>query len=158
MSLLGLPLLALPQGVQRWTRKARLVSGFQESDSILDCDLIFVPIHQPAHWCMAVINMRRRCFCYYDSMHGEDRRLLGHLAKYIEDEALDKRKQALDASAWPRLFPKSVPRQGNGFDCGMFSVKFADYESRNHDFTFNQSDMPYFRRRMVAELMDMYAL
>lgn len=40
----------------------------------------------------------------------------------------------------------------NGSDCGMFTCKFAEYLSRRAKFTFGQSDMPYFRRRMVYEI------
>lgn len=106
---------------------------------------------------MAVINLRDKCLSYYDSLHGEDHNCLKHLAWYVRDEAKDKKKLDLDISKWPRLFPKDVPRQENGFDCGMFAVKFADYESRGRAFQFRQQDMGYFRRRMVAELMQMFA-
>ena len=41
----------------------------------------------------------------------------------------------------------------NGSDCGMFTCKFAEYISRRARFTFNQKDMPYFRRRMVYEIV-----
>ena len=34
----------------------------------------------------------------------------------------------------------------------MFTCKFAEYLSRRAKFTFGQSDMPYFRRRMVYEI------
>mmetsp|Transcript_34601 Transcript_34601/g.82067 ORF Transcript_34601/g.82067 Transcript_34601/m.82067 type:complete len:516 (-) Transcript_34601:165-1712(-) len=142
-------------GVRRWTREARLRSMLQESRSILECDKVFVPIHKPSHWCMAVIDLTKRTLCYYDSLHGRDAKCLECLARYIEDEAKDKNGDVLDTSGWPRLFPSSIPRQRNGFDCGMFAVKFADYESRGCDFNFSQEHMPYFRKRMVCELMRM---
>merc|ERR1719318_297181 len=41
----------------------------------------------------------------------------------------------------------------NGSDCGMFTCKFAEYLSRRAKFTFSQRDMPYFRKRMVYEIV-----
>ncbi|KAG7173234.1 Sentrin-specific protease 1-like 2 [Homarus americanus] len=41
----------------------------------------------------------------------------------------------------------------NGSDCGMFACKFAEYLSRNALITFDQQHMPYFRRRMVYEIV-----
>ncbi|XP_075265140.1 uncharacterized protein LOC142357376, partial [Convolutriloba macropyga] len=141
--------------VRRWTGKAKLPRVFQDCSNILQCDKIFVPIHQPGHWCMAVIDIKNKCFNYYDSMGGGDRACLRNLARYIQDEAKDKLGQDLDVSDWPHCFPKSVPQQRNGHDCGMFAVKCADYESRGKAFTFSQADMEYFRKRTVYELMKM---
>ncbi len=28
---------------------------------------------------------------------------------------------------WPRLFPKNIPQQENGCDCGVFAILFAEY-------------------------------
>ena len=41
----------------------------------------------------------------------------------------------------------------NGSDCGMFACKFAEYLSRDARLTFTQEHMPYFRRRMVYEIV-----
>ena len=49
------------------------------------------------------------------------------LALYISDEAKAKREETLDTSRWERLFPLDIPRQDNGCDCGVFTVKFGDY-------------------------------
>lgn len=48
---------------------------------------------------------------------------------------------------------QDIPQQMNGSDCGMFSCKFAEYLSRNASITFTQEHMPYFRRRMVYEIV-----
>ena len=49
---------------------------------------------------------------------------------------------------------KDIPQQMNGSDCGMFTCKFAEYLSRNANITFSQEDMPYFRRRMIYEIVE----
>ena len=48
---------------------------------------------------------------------------------------------------------KDIPQQENGSDCGMFTCKFAEYLSRDADISFSQDDMPYFRKRMVYEIV-----
>ncbi len=48
---------------------------------------------------------------------------------------------------------KNIPQQMNGSDCGMFACKFAEYLSRDAEVTFSQEDMPYFRKRMVFEIV-----
>ena len=48
---------------------------------------------------------------------------------------------------------KDIPQQNNSSDCGMFSCKFAEYLSRRAEITFDQADMPYFRRRMMWEIV-----
>jgi Ulp1 family protease len=32
-----------------------------------------------------------------------------------------------DVLKWPRVYPKDIPKQLNGCDCGVFSLMFADY-------------------------------
>ena len=52
------------------------------------------------------------------------------------------------------MIAKKIPQQMNGSDCGMFTCKFAEYISRRARFTFSQNDMPYFRKRMIAEIVN----
>eukprot|EP00898_Chlorokybus_atmophyticus_P007634 jgi/Chlat1/7872/Chrsp66S09177 len=137
--------------VRRWTLKKRL--GY----SLKDCDKVIVPIHQQVHWCLAIVNMRNRKLEYYDSMGGQDRACLENLARYITEEVAHKDDAKLDTSDWPRVFPKDIPEQRNSCDCGVFMVKYADYQSRNAPFTFSQDNMEYFRQRMVWELMQLRA-
>ena len=47
----------------------------------------------------------------------------------------------------------ACPKQNNGSDCGMFSVKFADYRSRDLALDFGQRNMQHFRRRTAWELL-----
>ena len=76
------------------------------------------------------------------------------LASYLEEEHQDKKKSQLDTSDWSKVIAKKIPQQMNGSDCGMFPCKFADYPSRRARFTFSQEDMPYFRQRMVYEIVE----
>lgn len=131
-------------GLKRWTKKIDL---FQ-------IDFILIPVHLGLHWCLAIVAPKDQTIRYYDSMGGQNMACLEGLRKYMEAESLDKRKVRLDTSDWLLECVEDIPQQMNGSDCGMFACKFAEYVSRRAEITFEQKDMPYFRRRMVYEIIN----
>ncbi|KZV25607.1 hypothetical protein F511_33991 [Dorcoceras hygrometricum] len=139
------------QSVRRWTTHKKL--GY----SLLECDKIFVPIHQEIHWCLAVINKKDEKFQYLDSLKGVDSQVLNVLARYYVDEVKEKSGKDLNVSSWKREFVKDLPKQENGFDCGVFMVKYADFYSRNIGLRFSQQHMPYFRQRIAKEILKLRA-
>lgn len=50
-------------------------------------------------------------------------------------------------------YPADVPLQQNGCDCGVFALQFAEHLSRGVDLSFSQLDMPYFRKKIAADIM-----
>jgi len=130
--------------VKRWTKKVDIFSH----------SLILVPVHLGMHWCLATIDIKKKAITYYDSMGGNNTACLRSLAEYVKNEHLAKKGKALDMSSWVQVVAKQIPQQMNGSDCGMFTCKFAEYLSRRARITFSQQDMPYFRRRMVYEIVE----
>lgn len=130
-------------GVKRWTKKV----------DIFNHELLLVPVHLGMHWCLATINVKDKLISYYDSMLGDNNQCLQELKKYLQDEHMDKKKTPLDLSGWKCVTLKDIPQQMNGSDCGMFACKFSEYLSRRRPITFTQDHMPYFRRRMVYEIV-----
>uniref|UniRef100_A0A914BXW3 Ubiquitin-like protease family profile domain-containing protein n=1 Tax=Acrobeloides nanus TaxID=290746 RepID=A0A914BXW3_9BILA len=128
--------------VKRWTRKV----------DIFAYDLLFVPVHLTVHWCMLIIDFKKKKIDFYDSMLGEHTACLQALKTYLESESLDKKKVNFDFSGWRMECLKNIPRQLNGSDCGMFACKFAEFASRQAEICFNQEHMPYYRQRMVFEI------
>ncbi|KAG7548876.1 Papain-like cysteine peptidase superfamily [Arabidopsis suecica] len=140
------------KAVSKWTTKRKL--GY----ALIDCDIIFVPIHIGIHWSLAVINNRERKFLYFDSLVSEvDRTILNALAKYLVDEAKEKSKKNIDVSSWNMEYVKECPQQLNGDDCGMFMLKYIDFYSRGLSLQFSQKDMPYFRLRTANEILRLRA-
>merc|ERR1712008_168656 len=130
--------------VKRWTRKFDLFSF----------DIILVPVHLDVHWCLAVINLKEKSVKFYDSMGSDKPEILKVLLGYIEQEHMDKKKAPFDTSDFELESVKDIPRQMNGSDCGMFTLKYSEYLSRNASITFTQEDMPYYRQRMVYEIVN----
>jgi len=129
--------------LKRWTRKV----------DIFSFDLILVPVHLGMHWCLATIDLKRKGVFYYDSMGGDNISCLDALLKYLQDEHMDKKKSPFDTSSFNSEIVKDIPQQMNGSDCGMFTCKFAEYLSRDAPISFSQEDMPYYRRRMIYEIV-----
>lgn len=134
--------------LKRWTRKVDIFSQ----------DIVVVPIHLGMHWCMSIIDFRDQSIRYYDSMGGENPKCLIALKKYLEDESLDKKKKAYDTRAWNLESMSGIPQQMNGSDCGVFSCTFAEYICANRELNFAQDNMPYFRSKMVYEILNVKLL
>ncbi|XP_042883405.1 sentrin-specific protease 1-like isoform X3 [Penaeus japonicus] len=129
--------------VRRWTKKV----------DVFSMDLLLVPVHLGMHWCLATMDFRSKSIRYYDSMLGDNERCLEALRRYLESEHEDKKKAKYDTNDWTLENMKDIPQQMNGSDCGMFACKFAEYLSRDATITFDQQHMPYFRRRMIYEIV-----
>lgn len=129
--------------LKRWTKKVDIFAH----------DLILVPVHRGAHWCMAIIDMKEKIIRYYDSMDGRYPQCADALLNYLQKESLDKKKQPFDTSGWQREHAEDIPQQNNGSDCGMFACMYAEYVSRGAPITFTQDNMPYFRRKAVYEIL-----
>lgn len=139
------------KSVRRWTAQRKL--GY----ALIDCEKIFVPIHQEIHWCLAVINKKDKRFQYLDSLGGTDSHALKALARYYVEEIKDKSGKDIDVSSWKLEYVKDLPAQRNGFDCGVFMVKYIDFYSRGLGLCFRQEDMPYFRLRTAKEILRLRA-
>ena len=136
------------KNVRRWSKRAKIITT--------EMDKIFIPIHVHGnHWCMSCINFIDSQFEYYDSLGGQNSQCLTDLRQYVIDEA--KHYQQIDNydfSQWKiYIGSKEIPKQQNGYDCGVFSCKLADYKSEMIPLNYTQNDMTYFRKRMIIEIL-----
>ena len=137
------------KNVERWTKKLTTVK-------LPDYDYCFIPIHvHNSHWCLAAIHFQAKRILYYDSLRGSDHGVLQHLLRYVHDESLAKLQRPVNVDEWQLELVAEVPHQLNGFDCGVFTCKMADYLGEGRPLVFTQADMPYFRRRMLLEIKAM---
>ncbi|XP_078169066.1 ubiquitin-like-specific protease ESD4 [Carex rostrata] len=140
------------KAVKRWTTQRKL--GY----ALIDCDKVFVPIHKEVHWCLAVINVRDRKLQYLDSLGGTDTTVLRTLARYFAEEVKEKNAKQIDTYSWDFEDCPDLPLQENGWDCGMFMLKYIDFLSRDLSLSFSQEHMVYFRKRTVKELLNLKAV
>ncbi|KAJ2512151.1 SUMO1 sentrin specific peptidase 1 [Coemansia sp. RSA 2049] len=128
--------------VRRWTRRVDLFKK----------DLVIVPVHLGVHWCCAVIDFRARAIRYYDAMGGDNTGALELLMNYLKEDSRDKRKSEFDDSGWTTVCDKNIPRQRNGYDCGVFAITFAEYAARDAPFAFSQKNCSFLRRKIIYEI------
>ena len=136
--------------VSRWTRKYT---------DLFEYDKILVPVNQPAHWVLVVINLAKKAVEYYDSLGGEDSACTKRILRWLGDEWADKYKANPKykdcnpkVSEWKIVYPKDIPKQYNGYDCGVFTCKNAECLSRSDTINFSQKDTPTIRNVMMYEL------
>uniref|UniRef100_A0A8C9EU86 SUMO specific peptidase 2 n=1 Tax=Pavo cristatus TaxID=9049 RepID=A0A8C9EU86_PAVCR len=133
------------RAVKRWTRNVNL---FKQ-------DIILVPIHLRSHWTLVVVDLRKKTITYFDSFGKRGDKICETVFQYLQEESWEKQKVKLSPSEWTLHSMESheIPQQSNGSDCGVFMCKYADYVSRDKPITFTENDMPYFRKRMVWEII-----
>ncbi|NXX82690.1 SENP1 protease, partial [Urocolius indicus] len=134
------------QAVKRWTKKV----------DIFSVDLLLVPIHLGLHWCLAVVDFRKKTITYYDSMGGINSEACRILLSFtLRNWSLEGLRLPLEITfeALVSFSLQEIPQQMNGSDCGMFACKYADCITKDKPINFTQQHMPYFRKRMAWEIL-----
>lgn len=131
--------------VKRWTRKV----------DIFSYSYILVPVHLGNHWCLAFIDFTNKSISYYDSLGGQPNGCCKILLDYLKQESSDKKKQDFDTENWKSVnkYNDGIPQQKNCSDCGVFACTYAEYLTRGAKLKFGQGDMPYFRKKMIYEII-----
>ncbi|KAF9934327.1 SUMO1 sentrin specific peptidase 1 [Linnemannia zychae] len=132
--------------VRKWTKKV----------NIFAMDYILIPIHCSGnHWTTAIIDMSRKRIEYYDSLLGNNPKVFLILRDYLQRESMDKLKKPFGLDDWENDCPKDIPRQRNGYDCGVFTCTFMEFKSRGVEtFEFSQDEMPYLRKKLVLNIIN----
>ena len=136
------------KAVQKWSDK---VPG----GDIFNLKYVFCPInHDNLHWTLAVIFMEKKEIKYYDSLGNTDKNKLEGLLKYVKDEWSSKRGQSEDIGKWKLVHcPSRVPRQRNGYDCGVFVCMISDFVVRDLPLLFNQEHVDVCREHIALNIM-----
>ncbi|KAI2532848.1 SUMO specific peptidase 2, partial [Homo sapiens] len=89
------------QAVKRWTKGVNL---FEQ-------EIILVPIHRKVHWSLVVIDLRKKCLKYLDSMGQKGHRICEILLQYLQDESKTKRNSDLNLLEWTHhsMKPHEIP-------------------------------------------------
>lgn len=127
------------EDVRRWTQRT----------NIFDKRFVFFPYNiVNVHWSLMYADMPNKVIFLNDSLMWENKKYLKVLWRYLYDESFDKRKIRLDAKEWRFVYNKNIPKQENGFDCGVFVLAMIHciYTTGGlNRFSFHQSQMPSMR-------------
>ena len=133
--------------VKRWSTKFKI--------DIFELSKVFFPVNiSNNHWTMAMIDMKKKQVCYYDSFHAKGDKYLNGLMNYVVDEGLAKHNTVVDRSEWTFISANSSsPMQTNGCDCGVFSIMCADFLSDDLPLSYHKSEMNTFRSKICADIL-----
>ena len=135
--------------VRRWTRKIDL----------FEKDVVIIPVnYENIHWALAVAYMKSKHLVVLDSRKNSSRCMstLKCLRKYFLDEYLDKKKikDPKGEESWSFVSIKSIPRQKNNYDCGVFTCVYALCVASGIGLNFSQQDIPLFRKHMCLSILN----
>ena len=130
----------------------RVKNCIPQQIDIFSYDLVFIPIHTPKHWSLVVADFKRQGIFYYNSMKKGGMDILFWIIYLLKFEHLAKKNKEFQFSDFKVENMTDIPRQENGFDCGMYLMKYADFLSRNAPLTFTQEKMEYYRKCTKVEL------
>ena len=146
--------------VRRWTRIEKLrKKGINGVNNIFELDKIIFPINlSNIHWSCGCLNFKDKTIEYYDSMNRSNDQNKNHFFKtmrqYLYDEYKDKiNGNNLNLNEWINE-NGAIAQQQNGNDCGVFTVKCAQSISNGSLPTFTQRDIPYFRQRIMIDILN----
>lgn len=118
-------------GVRRWT------SGI----NLFNKRLLLIPIIQPGHWTLAVVDFNVKTISYYDSRLGRNQECLNIVLEYLKSEFQDKNNGVFEAEGWSLVHQIRIPIQSNGFDCGPFICRYSECLCRGEEFDFDEVDL-----------------
>lgn len=75
------------------------------------------------------------------------------IARYLTDEANDKKQEDWSRRAFSFSVASHVPQQENGSDCGVFLVQYAKRLSSDLALAFSQGQIHDYRIQMLRELL-----
>ncbi|GES63816.1 Ulp1 protease family protein [Aspergillus terreus] len=132
------------QGVRRWASRAKI-----GGEHLLNVDVVFVPVHNSAHWTLIVVKPSERTIEHFDSLGSLSLRHVKLIKDWLKNELGGRYVE----EEWAVL-PSVSPQQDNGSDCGAFLLSTAKAVAIGIEpLSYGAADIPLLRRKIVAELM-----
>lgn len=116
--------------------------------------MIFFPINiHNNHWVSIQVDLSMDRISYLDSFHVSQKEV-GKNFKIIEKfmNLMDSMKNT-QPRKWNFEIDNGFPKQRNSSDCGVFMLKGIHYKALRSERMFSQTDIPYFRILITAELI-----
>jgi hypothetical protein len=140
----------------------------ESSVQILQLDKVFVPVYNGEnHYVLMVVDMEQKTLFVYDSLRSQKSRIqkmYGDIAKkvliYISDMLMACDWQTIHLKEnkairdWKISRLPEGPHQPNGYDCGVYVCKAAEFINQNISLDeINDGAIDYYRHRMTLDLM-----
>ncbi|KAF7114757.1 hypothetical protein RHSIM_RhsimUnG0078200 [Rhododendron simsii] len=106
-----------------------VIKNFKQNGRLLNTivlpktEKIFFPILRDRHWMLLVIDVKKKCFLWLDSMRCErEKKYSEDFAHFLNHEFVFKILR--EQNEWPIKYPENTPIQENGNDCGVYMMAF----------------------------------
>ena len=117
-------------------------------------DLILFPVCvNSLHWVLVAVSPTNKTIIYYDSTYGNGEAVRAKILRFLKVRFHTQTGQPLNVTEWTSKDEKSLPRQTNNIDCGVFLCQIAERLSRRSSFDFNQTQMPAIRNQMIEQIV-----
>ena len=87
-------------------------------------DLILVPVCHSQHWTLLVLDFSKRIIVELNSVFSTSLEIVQIYYRFLM--TLEKTLNCQSRSKWSVYKPVDLPKQTNGYDCGVFTCLFAD--------------------------------
>lgn len=134
--------------VLRWTRGVDLRR----------LEAILFPVNvDNMHWILVIAHMREHRLDVYDSLGGEHEDTAHLLARFLDDDCLDKVGGLFPSDAgqrpWHCRHLRAIPFQDNSFDCGVFVCMYARSVLLRRQLRMAPADVDDIRVMIASELL-----
>lgn len=136
------------ENVKRWTK----------TFNIFDLSKIFIPLHLgKSHWVLVVVHVTEKKISYYDSLMPKNKynfkKHSENILHWISDEAGKKGGFSFNQMEWTYVL-EDVPQQSNFYDCGVFTLMFADFLFDEIPLNYiKQEDMTTYRLKIGLSIL-----
>jgi hypothetical protein len=137
------------------TPQQRRVGAYQIAGQVdvFSKRLLLVPTCIRSHWALVAVDHTAKTVSYYDSLNNCGRNAtlaVRDFIKYVGSTVAN----GVNVDAYTvRSRTVGIPRQTNSYDCGVFTLVYADCLARRVRMVFGQSDIANYRMRMAYELL-----
>ncbi|XP_058068608.1 uncharacterized protein LOC131217663 isoform X2 [Magnolia sinica] len=139
-----------------------MVKGIHEGKHMWEYDCVYFPLNaRERHWFLAVLYPRRRMLELYDSLHYEWEGKYDTFVKaflegvrwifHIVDDG-----NSYWEDQWTVEMIMATPKQNNGYDCGVYVMKYIDFLCSRKSIDFGRDDIPKFRKTLSFDCLQMY--
>lgn len=129
---------------QNWSKRIDLFSK----------DYVFIPIHLTNHWALVILDFKEKKITYYDSLGGKNVGCTKLILEYVHFKISQSTKftdPQKERNKWTISFA-DIPKQTNGYDCGVFVLVYCLYLSENKSIDFTQKDMLSYREKILEDI------
>ena len=105
-----------------------------------------------SHWILVVVDIETSRLVLYDSFSRKYNHILEKISSFLSHMYKFYYNSELSWN-FHLIHSRSFPIQRNSFDCGMYVCKFAEFLIYKRAFTFDDSSMPRYRRKMVLSIL-----